>query len=317
MDYINNLGYSFDVSTTAATGRTALGRQDARARNASGRLIMTDGAPTLDRAKTTEAIDKTYRQSLEETVRLGGTASDAVAKMKQKLEEYGIILNSTDQLQESFNQNLQGFYNTALTSQQRAALINAQTLGSTDAQGNFNLSQQGQNLVNNAELQAARQNIQDITNAQNNLSDAMQESAQRANDFTRQMDSGLNDAAEAENRLSREAEEATQDLREQNESTTAMNNSFDNMKSAVKTFFSIGSAIGGLRQIIGQTFNDIKELDKSFAEIAMVTDYTVSEMWSSYDKYATMANELGQSTKSVIQASGLFYQQGNKSVMII
>ena len=42
----------------------------------------------------------------------------------------------------------------------------------------------------------------------------------------------------------------------------------------------------------------------------MVTSYSVEEMWGSYDKYASMANELGQSTESVIQSSALFYQQG-------
>ena len=44
------------------------------------------------------------------------------------------------------------------------------------------------------------------------------------------------------------------------------------MKGAVKTFLSIGSAISGVRQIIQQTFNDIKELDKSFAEIIDKSD---------------------------------------------
>jgi hypothetical protein len=42
----------------------------------------------------------------------------------------------------------------------------------------------------------------------------------------------------------------------------------------------------------------------------MVTDYDVSDMWSSYGDYAAMANELGQSTKDVIASSALFYQQG-------
>jgi hypothetical protein len=42
----------------------------------------------------------------------------------------------------------------------------------------------------------------------------------------------------------------------------------------------------------------------------MVTSYSVDEMWQSYDKYAEMAAELGQTTESVIQSSALFYQQG-------
>lgn len=316
-DFIRTMDFSFDANITAASGRTKMGRQDARARTASGKLVMNNGAPVLDNSKVQSAIDVSYRESLEEIIKLGGTAADAVEIMRKKLEAYGAIIQNTDSLQESFNQNLQNFYNNALTNQQQTALNNAQALGSTDAQGNFNLSQQGQNLVNNAELQAAQQNLQDITQAQNDLSDAIQESTRLSDDFTQEVESGLNNAADAEDRLTREADETTQELREQNEATTAMNQTFDNMKNAVKTFLSIGSAIRGMRQVITQTFNDVKELDKSFAQIAMVTNYSVNEMWDSYDKYAEMANRLGQSTKSVIQASGLFYQQGNKSVMII
>ena len=45
----------------------------------------------------------------------------------------------------------------------------------------------------------------------------------------------------------------------------------------------------------------------------MVTDYSVKDMWQQYDQYADMANRLGQSTQSVVEASGLYYQQGLKT----
>jgi len=31
---------------------------------------------------------------------------------------------------------------------------------------------------------------------------------------------------------------------------------------------------------IRQTFNDIQKIDKAFGEIAMVTDYSISDMWA-------------------------------------
>jgi hypothetical protein len=31
-------------------------------------------------------------------------------------------------------------------------------------------------------------------------------------------------------------------------------------------------------------------------------------MWGSYERYAEMANELGQATNDVVQASALYYQ---------
>jgi hypothetical protein len=44
----------------------------------------------------------------------------------------------------------------------------------------------------------------------------------------------------------------------------------------------------------------VQKLDKAFGSIAMVTSYSVDEMWQSYGKYAEMAAELGQTTESVI-----------------
>ena len=64
---------------------------------------------------------------------------------------------------------------------------------------------------------------------------------------------------------------------------------FDDIKGAIKTFLSLGSAVNGLRSVFNETFESVKTLDKSFAQIAMVTDYSVQEMWSSYDQYADMA----------------------------
>ena len=65
-----------------------------------------------------------------------------------------------------------------------------------------------------------------------------------------------------------------------------------------------------IKRKVKETYEDVKTLDKSFASIAMVTKYSVDEMWGSYSLYADMAAKLGQKTNSVVQASALFYQQG-------
>ena len=126
--------------------------------------------------------------------------------------------------------------------------------------------------------------------------------------------SGLNETLEKTSEAIREnTEESQKNVNEMDElidSQNKVDEAFENMKNSIKTFLSIGSAINMMRSAIRDTFEDIKSLDKSFANIAMVTDYSVQDMWNSYDQYAKMANELGQSTQSVIEASGLYYQQG-------
>lgn len=86
--------------------------------------------------------------------------------------------------------------------------------------------------------------------------------------------------------------------------------SFDRFSYSIKMVLSLTNAYRQLRKVITQTFTDVQKLDKAFASIAMVTDKTIGGLWETYDDYAEMANKLGQSTESAIQASALFYQQG-------
>lgn len=100
------------------------------------------------------------------------------------------------------------------------------------------------------------------------------------------------------------------DAKAEKQETDNLINSFDRLKDTLTTYLSVGAIFGGLRKVINQTWEDTKNLDQAFASIAMVTDYSVKEMWSSYDQYSEMAQKLGQSTEDVIKSSALFYQQG-------
>ena len=86
--------------------------------------------------------------------------------------------------------------------------------------------------------------------------------------------------------------------------------SFDNMRNRILSLLSATSVLNLIKRTVKETYEDVKQLDKSFASIAMVTNYSVSEMWGKYSEYADMAAKLGQETNSIIQASALFYQQG-------
>ena len=103
---------------------------------------------------------------------------------------------------------------------------------------------------------------------------------------------------------------STSSLYNTTKATESASQSFDNMKNRILMLLSATSVLNLLNRTIKQTYNDVKELDKSFASIAMVTEYSVSQMWDSYSQYANMASELGQKTNDVIKASALFYQQG-------
>lgn len=299
-----------DVGATAKKGNVKRGKNDARARDAAGNLIKSGGENQIDELKTNIALQKSYKKALEEVVRTGETADNAVELMKKSMKEYGIELTETTQLLSNFQHEIGDFYADNLSSQQQAAITRAQTLGRTNIDGQFELSSQGQEIANNVDVQAVQQNSNAIRQAQEQVNAETQEGEHATEQFVQEQTQGLQQARQAQEDLERSTEKSTEKMTEQSEAAEAINNKFDDMKQAIKTFLSISSAIKGVRQVISQTFNDIKELDKSFANIAMVTDYTVGQMWESYNQYAEMANKLGQSTQSVIGASVLFYQQG-------
>ena len=113
----------------------------------------------------------------------------------------------------------------------------------------------------------------------------------------------INAAAQAVDQMALSTEEVVK-------SQTAIDSSFDRLKSRIAMIFSLGTAYNSVRRVINQTFSDVTNIDKAFTEIAMVTSYSVQQMWGTYDQYAEIANELGQTTESVIRASSLYYQQG-------
>lgn len=306
-----------DVGATAKKGNAKRGKNDARARDAAGNLIKSGGENQIDELKTNIALQKSYKKALEEVVRTGETADNAVELMKKSMKGYGIELTETTQLLYNFQHDIGNFYTDNLSSQQQAAITRAQTLGRTNIDGQFELSSQGQEIANNADVQAVQKNSNAIRQAQEQVNAEIQEGEHATEQFVQEQTQGLQQAHQAQEDLERSTEKSTEKMTEQSEAAEAINNKFDDMKQAIKTFLSISSAIKGVRQVISQTFNDIKELDKSFANIAMVTDYTVGQMWGSYNQYAEMANKLGQTTQSVIGASVLFYQQGTVSVLFI
>ncbi len=100
--------------------------------------------------------------------------------------------------------------------------------------------------------------------------------------------------------------ESTEDVKRQNEALGQL----DGIKSRITEFFKLDNAIQLARQGLQKTFETIKELDKAMAETAVVTDFSVGDMWDALPKYTKAANELGTTTLGAYETMTLFYQQG-------
>ena len=84
----------------------------------------------------------------------------------------------------------------------------------------------------------------------------------------------------------------------------------DQVKSRIQYFFGISNAFNLVKRAIRGAVDTIKDLDKAMTETAVVTDFTVSDMWKQLPEYTKRANELGVTTQAAYEAATLYYQQG-------
>ena len=84
----------------------------------------------------------------------------------------------------------------------------------------------------------------------------------------------------------------------------------DQIKSRIQYFFGLANAINLVKRAVRGAVDTIKELDKAMTETAVVTDYTVKDMWSQLPEYTKRANELGVTTKDAYESATLYFQQG-------
>ena len=91
------------------------------------------------------------------------------------------------------------------------------------------------------------------------------------------------------------------------------NSELDQLKNKVAYFFGISNAVNLLKRTIRESINTVKELDAVMTETAVVTDFTVGDMWEKLPHYAKQASKLGASIKDLYSATTLYYQQGLNS----
>ena len=85
------------------------------------------------------------------------------------------------------------------------------------------------------------------------------------------------------------------------------------LQNRLKYFFSLTNSIQLLKRTITSAMNTVKELDAVMTETAVVTDFTVGDMWDKLPEYANQASALGASIKDLYAATTLYYQQGLNS----
>ena len=247
------------------------------------------------------------RLSFENKQNKGTISEEEIQKFKEVKQEIDDLTAKKDELEFKINTHVsdKGFneFETAIQGAKQK-LVDFLNTSSNDAalQELFNDLQKidGVDLSNiTRDLEGAQQVIdgltaeqmaklqQSFTNAQhifNNTGDAVE-------NMRHDMNNGSNSIKE----MTEEAQELLQ------------------LKNRLISFFGINNAVNIFQRAIRDAFNTVKELDAAMTETAVVTDYSVGDMWEQLPQYTAAANELGTTTLGAYQTMTLFYQQGLKT----
>ena len=102
-------------------------------------------------------------------------------------------------------------------------------------------------------------------------------------------------------------------INEQNQSAKAqvqLNTELSQVKNRITYFLGLSNAINLFKRAVRGAFNTVKELDAAMTETAVVTNYTIKDMWKQLPEYTKRANQLGVTTKAAYESATLYYQQG-------
>lgn len=209
------------------------------------------------------------------------TGIQTIEQATEAIKELQATVNGAKQNRQAVVEQLRNAGHSALVNQDTYSM-DSYVNQRDEAQRQLQNVEQEQTEATN---QRVRQSLEAISEAQNNVA----QSTENATNAQRRSASAIGDTLERQQQL---------------------NSSLEDFKNRIKYFISFQNVLYGVKNAILQTYNDVVELDEALASIAMVSDYSVEDMWGFYDQYADMAQKMGQNTKDVIQSSALYVQQG-------
>ena len=150
------------------------------------------------------------------------------------------------------------------------------------------------------------QNIEDFDRALKSIKDNSGKGAEEAIEaINRALQSALGNAGNMGNEM--------EQVSDQFDRLAAQKRDIDSLRQSLLNFFGIQNAIQLFKRAVNEAYDSVKELDAAMTETAVVTDFSVGDMWEQLPEYAKMANDLGTTTLGAYETATLFYQQGLKT----
>lgn len=150
------------------------------------------------------------------------------------------------------------------------------------------------------------QNIEDFDKALKSIKDNSGKGAEEAIEaINRALQSALGNAGNMGNEM--------EQVSDQFDRLAAQKRDIDSLRQSLLNFFGIQNAIQLFKRAVREAYDSVTELDKAMTETAVVTDFSVGDMWDQLPEYTKRANELGTTTLGAYETATLFYQQGLKT----
>lgn len=148
--------------------------------------------------------------------------------------------------------------------------------------------------------------VQDINKIQETLENYQTEEIKKIPQILKDAKQNFQDTAPAVKKVEQALRDTTDEVKE----LSRAEQEIENLKNQIFQFFSVTNAIQLFKRTVQSAINTVKELDAVMTETAVVTDFSVGDMWEKLPEYASHANTLGASIKDVYAATTLYYQQG-------
>lgn len=175
-------------------------------------------------------------------------------------------------------------------------------LSEVDATQHFEKLKQQLTNITGADVSAAKS----IDELRETIAQLSAKDVDAANKLLEQFQQDVNKISPDIKKMGKEVEETSKSFSQ----LVQEQNSIDQLKNRLVSFFSIGSVIQTFRRAIRSAYESVKELDAVMTETAVVTNYEIEDMWKRLPEYTDRANKLGASVKGAYETTTLFYQQG-------
>lgn len=148
-------------------------------------------------------------------------------------------------------------------------------------------------------------NLDDLERILNNLKNGSAQGAAQAID-------AVNDALGSAKNNADSTSDEIGSVVDQFDRLASQKSEIESLRQSVVNFFGMQNAIQLFKRAVQEAYDSVKELDAAMTETAVVTDFSVNDMWEQLPEYTKMANNLGTSTLGAYETATLFYQQGLK-----